>query len=672
MPRINITKTDLISTFVCAGFFTAWITATAKHFSPFVFALLTLLCVNYLLLGCLIINLISNSYRRLNEFPIKFLFGYLAFNSSIFFLCAVIGLSIKVSFYGLCGIIFIVTIMNLSRLPASVPNEVSENSLAILLCVIIALLGTTLWSQDSFNPIIFNGDSVIITPWRDSFYHAVLTRVIANGVPMQNPSFSGVSAPIYHYASYMVPALLTATTEVSCFQAFNALQVPMGLFLATIAAYALVCSWWGSWPGLAASIGLILIPSACYHGIFNHWFSYHWLMLISPSLSYGIVIITLSWILVFESINLNRLTLIVIAYLIAAISVFYKAHIFVANALILPVYPFLFWRHIRLKVRLSGIALFAALFYVTIKLSQQFKSVPFISCDFSAFNQYLGLVISMIENARVKHFLSDRILIQHWYSLPLSFLLIFYSTFGLFGLMYAPLAFILRKDILKEILLFPLSMIIVYLIMSVGLAYDRNMIGTPEELLHRPFVWAYFIVCSWTMGAFYLWILGNNPPKRGFLQFVMSIVIIALCLVSAYLGSEVQMGPPWGKTHSWTSVPAGLVQSSLFIRDNSKKEDILQDSKGDPTYMISALSERQPFFIDSNHPRIRKLPQYSDRLPEVRRLKAFTTREEVASFVSANRIKWYILHPDDIVLWPKELVDNPVFEKDGFRVYKFE
>jgi hypothetical protein len=572
MRRIVITKTDLIGTFVCAGFFTAWITTTTNHFSIFVFALLTLICVDFLFLGCLLIDVIFHSCRRLNELPIKFLFGYLAFTVSIFFLCPVIGLNIKVSFYGLCGIIFIATIVNLLRLPASGIDEVTENSLPILLCVVIALLGTTLWSQDSFNPILFNGDSVIITPWKDSFIHAGFIRSIANGAPMQNLFFSGFPVPIYHYASYTVPALLTATTEVSCFQAFNGLQVPMGLFLATIAAYALVSSWWGSWPGLAGSIGVILFPSACYHGIFNHWFNYHWLMQISPGLSNGIIIITLSWLVVFKSINLNRLSLIVIAYLIAAISVLYKAHIFVANALIIAVYPFFFWRDRKLKFKLSGLALMVALFYATIKLSQQAKSLPFISCDFSAFNQYLCLVISMIENARIKHFFSEGILIHHWYSIPLGFLLIYYGTFGLFGLMYAPLAAILRKDISKDILFFPLFIIINYLIMSMGLAYDRNLLGTPEELLHRPFVWAYFIVCSWAMGAFYLWIVGNNPPKRGFLRFVMTIVIIALCLVS----------------------------------------------------------------------------------------------------VSANHIKWYILHPDDIVLWPKELVDNPVFEKDGFRVYKFE
>ena len=52
-----------------------------------------------------------------------------------------------------------------------------------------------------------------------------------------------------------------------------------------------------------------------------------------------------------------------------------------------------------------------------------------------------------------------------------------------------------------------------YLIMSLGLAYDKNQVGTPDELLHRPFVWAYFVVCSWVAGAIYMWKFGNYVPR---------------------------------------------------------------------------------------------------------------------------------------------------------------
>ena len=50
-------------------------------------------------------------------------------------------------------------------------------------------------------------------------------------------------------------------------------------------------------------------------------------------------------------------------------------------------------------------------------------------------------------------------------------------------------------------------------------------------------------------------------------------------------------------------------------------------------------------------------------------MKAFTTREQLDAFARQTGIRWYLLHPDDAVAWPADVVDHPAFADRGFRVY---
>ena len=42
-----------------------------------------------------------------------------------------------------------------------------------------------------------------------------------------------------------------------------------------------------------------------------------------------------------------------------------------------------------------------------------------------------------------------------------------------------------------------------YLVMAMGLALDTRGVGTRDELLNRPLVWAYFVLAAWTAGGAY-------------------------------------------------------------------------------------------------------------------------------------------------------------------------
>ena len=50
-------------------------------------------------------------------------------------------------------------------------------------------------------------------------------------------------------------------------------------------------------------------------------------------------------------------------------------------------------------------------------------------------------------------------------------------------------------------------------------------------------------------------------------------------------------------------------------------------------------------------------------------MKAFTAREQLAAFARQTGIRWYVLHPGDVVAWPADVLDHPAFADRGFRVY---
>jgi hypothetical protein len=59
---------------------------------------------------------------------------------------------------------------------------------------------------------------------------------------------------------------------------------------------------------------------------------------------------------------------------------------------------------------------------------------------------------------------------------------------------------------------------------------------------------------------------------------------------------------------------------------------------------------------------LRKLQslQEANSIPDLQR----SVRETV--------IRWYVIHPNDSVLWPAEFRDHPAFESNGYRVYDMQ
>ncbi len=462
-----------------------------------------------ILTGRLVIDLLRLPVDRFRDIPTTFLFGFLALNMLLLFVALALPFSLPVDAL-LIALGVGVGALRLGPAARVSPFSVEAPGLA---CLALSLVAATLWSLDSIMPEVVSRGVVVFNPWADCFLHACVIRVFrdAHGVfTLEHFSMAGEPVPPYHYASYMIPALLAALTDTSCYLAFTSFLVPLGIVLTGLAAFVLARWWWSAGAGLAATVALLLLPDASRYGVANPFLGYHWLAQVGPALVYGVAMIAVAWVLVFEGCRAGRLGLVAAGFVAAGLTTVFKAHLFVANAFLIWVYPAFFLRAFHLRTRLAWLGFSVATFAAAVRLSQGRASIPILRLDGSGLKAYLMQVLFNLNDESMRQLFRVTPTTTWTHDLIIGIVHLTLGTFGLFALAFPILAILqaMRGRGAEawariETALFPMIVVMNYLIMSLGLARDDRVRYHSDELLHRPLVWAYFAVAAWTGGCVY-------------------------------------------------------------------------------------------------------------------------------------------------------------------------
>ena len=561
--------------------------------------------------------------------------------------------------------------------PESDPDD-GNASLPSLLCILISGLAATLWSTDTQMQPVMHGQTLVYQAWQDFFFHVREISAFANAEgtsTLHHFRMSDAPAQLYHFASYLSASAISFVTNTPAVQIYSSFLLPLGIFLTGIAAFSLTASVWGGWPALAATAAVILLPDAYQQGFANKYLSYTFISQVSPGALYGIACAAIAWTFMLEGSRRGKITTIFVGYLFLLMCLFYKAHIFVANSFLVLIYPCLFFPGVRHRWRLAiGLAL-TGIFVGAIAYSQTLDRVPTLRLDGSGIGSYVLQQLGNFDEGHLKAYFTQVFKLER-HSKPIDALnavaLLSVSTFGL----WIPAALLAlataRKKMDAAILAFPLLIAANYLVMSVGLAMDTRGIGTPDELLNRPLVWAYFAVAAWTGGAIYYLAIGNRPPK-GIPAQTGLFALLCLAMTSPFVFSKgLQTFPAWKdkvRYDQFNSVPLCLAKAALFIKDNSAPFDIIQDSENDARFMVTALTERQVFAGESIYAKPeRKLQERLDRLTDFRNMQEV---DDVQRYAKAHHIDWYLLSPGTQVRWPSAFLETASFNCDGYRVFRF-
>jgi hypothetical protein len=602
------------------------------------------------------------------DLPLRLLMGYAAVNTALLVLAWLSPLGILANF---CLVFAVAAILFIASRPVRQPQK---EGWVGLLVVGLSLAAATLWCQDSLHPIRTEGSTVVFKPWIDGFYHAVHLRIFgaARGAStIEDFRMAGVPARLYHYGSYMTPALIREASGLGSYAAFAGILAPMGVFFTGLGAYALFGSFWGRWPGLAAAAALMLLPDGAQQGMQNTFMSYHWLTQISPSASYGLALVALAWLFVLLGCQQGNRLQLVTGWLLAGIVAAYKLHFFIASALPLLLVPALFFRGSLGSRKRALWGVFAAAVYAaTIVAVQRVPGVPSIRFDGSGVGEIFTLIKGFAQRGALRDFLDghlgrERTSISNL-SLGVPYVLL--SAMGMFVPLLVVLLICLRKRTSALLVSFPLLLVANFFAMFLGLALDFRS-STPDELSHRPVMIVYFAIVAWVGGAAGLLLIESRRLGR-FARPALIGSAVLLLAVPGFLGAGVQ--GLWAmRMFSPVQVPIGLVRAAEYMRAHGDTQDVFQDSQFDRTCTVAALAERSPYASRS----MTIISYNSDLLQRrIAFIESFMDLHDAAAVTAAARqigLRWFLLDPGDQTAWPSEIARQPAFELDGYRLYRF-
>lgn len=609
-----------------------------------------------------------------SSLTLEFVCGYLLLNTLLFVLDLASPLGMTANILIVFAVGLAAGLAGHRRAPATAR---SPALLPSLLACVQSAIAVTLWCADGLAPLHRDGATTIFQLWGDSFVHARHISAFAHAhglASMSDIRMWGAPLYLYHYASYAIPAAVSGVTRSGAYEVFASFLLPAGVLLTGLAAFSLAGSLWGRWPAMAASAALLLIPDAYQQGFGNKYLSYNFMQQVNVGGLYGVACIAIAWIFVLHGCRSRNLASVGVGWAIAVVASSYKAHVFVASAFMIMIYPALFLAGPTLRWRVAIATSLVACFVLAVMLSQTFDRIPTLRLDGSGAREYVAYLLANQDPGLVKSFIEQGLGSQPWTAPRLvvyGAALVLLGTFGCWSVAAIATALWVRKSVPVAVFAFPLFIIANYLIMALGLAMDHKAVGSPDELLNRPLVWAYFAVVAWTGGAIYHRLFGESPPRTAAVRAALGSAAVLGLLVPLALAANLQTFPHWPGFASFReagAVPTCLVDAARFIREHSAPSDAVQDSGNDPRVWVTALSERPEFAMDTpNRP-----PEGLDRrLADLAAFKRLTQPGDIEAFAARNRIAWYLLRSASDVAWPPALLDHAAFECGGYRVLHF-
>jgi hypothetical protein len=263
------------------AFLTTWHWKTTGHLSAATVATFAAFSSTALIYGRLFLRLSPPPTKLTGALTLQFLLGFLLFNTALFVLSLAFAWGIDTSFLILVAIGLLTLFVRSGR--PQIDFE-ATGRVPDLLCLLISGIGATLWCADALSPIMIDGQNTVFKFWHDSFTHIRMISTFAQSYGLGTVSdvrVAGAPPFFYHYASYFMPAAFEALTRSDALEAFASFQLPFGVLLTGLAAFALAASLWGSWAGLAASCAIVLLPDAYQQGFGNRYLSYNFHPLVS-------------------------------------------------------------------------------------------------------------------------------------------------------------------------------------------------------------------------------------------------------------------------------------------------------------------------------------------------------------------------------------------------------
>jgi hypothetical protein len=656
---------SLLACLAISAFLIVWITLASGSFN--LRSGLFLLVLPWILLRAG--GIISATIRLPSFFALDFLLGVAVVSVGVMAWKVFVPLSLWIP--------LTVLLIIAAGIPRLLPkNQRQPVSTLDLLCVTVSLVAATGWSQDLILPTSPVEGGIVFKPWSDFFFHAtIVARSLGDQTLLQvgNYEWKGFPAITYHYASYSLASCLAKVGHLPAYNTVVGFWAPFGSFLTGLASYALGRAIWSQGAGLAALMATFLIPDATLLNMGHPIYGYFWLQHVAPGGLYGVAIAGTALILILHGARDAQRVWILSGVVLGALVALFKVHIFAAAFPLLFSFAILAWplrRRMRWLVLSTCIAAGAAL----IALANHFRIGLNIRVDFSGSAWYWKLLANEANATPVESwyrvFATGHPFPSH---LAQAIGLLLLNAFGIFAAL-APLTWLLavQRKTWQASDGISVAAVAILLLMTFGL--NGNVASS--EFMHRPFVWAYWLVASLTAGRLFS-MVADRWPQPSILATVVSV--LALMLVPIRYGSGLERSKTAGPdAFSNLRLDRGLIDCAYYIRRQPPANAVVQDSHLDELLILGGLSERRSFIARAKmwmtiSKAFGKSPNtYQEQLRKLQNLQQATNVPDLQRSVRETGIRWYVIHPGDPNIWPAEFRNHPIFESNGYQVYDMQ
>jgi hypothetical protein len=541
-------------------------------------------------------------------------------------------------------------------------KQLSECSSLASLAVIV--IGSIIWSANNIEELkTTSAGDLILAPWNDIFYHARLIGLFAQFTgdsATLHYSMSGEPMPIYHYASYIIPSIISSLGNIPSLQIATSFYPVFGMIL-TGASMALLGNLMTDSLGvLLALFILFFVPDPSFWMPptgFNGWYSYFFFQQVGIGGTYAVAIMGLALAYALRAFQLRSSLLISTALVVFAAAGVFKVQIVLAYGIFFVVFV---WWSIEWKSKLFqlGSLLTIGLFFlIAIHSFNKIPNTPSFFISSEGIKQNIWTLTNSIPTPTVNIF-------YRLYAAPLAVVVLFLKTYGLIFPSSLLVAWALRnhkpsKIIIKLLLTAYFGHVFIALFIANNIGY-----GDFYEVNHKTFVWPFFVI-SFCFSVL-LWnffriknfsVLHNRIPIIGLASFFIIFTIISSDTVQKKSG-HYSINTPINK---------GLFASAVYIKNNSLPGEVAQLCENDNYNELGSITERPIYIV-----RIAvNSPPLNDRqIERFAKLKSILQAQNLVmakSLVASANITWLLMTPNCQAEWEKQL--QPVFSSEGYRLY---
>ena len=550
------------------------------------------------------------------------------------------------------------------------------SNLWILLTVGLAM---SLWCQTGIIQKIQGVDQITFLPWSDHFVHASIIQRLYEcqklGVPQEFGLVCGISAPIYHYGSYMMSVVLRSVDAIPAINISTAFWLPMGAILSGLAAFALGNSLWGKKEGIAACVAVTLLPDPYMYGCGLGYLSYHFLGQTGAALYYAEAITAIGLTVIAATTRSGTRKALIAGFIPIISSVFFKAHVFAVAFPAACLWTIFFFPMAKIRRAMwllvvgsgcvTSVLIFSRLGYISIGEPWALEFFRGIFAGASPNDPWMYTRLFGLTQKTM----------TIWDDLVVGTILLWFATLGpllIVGILL--ICYLKRKRSLNSIDSLPFLFLAVWTAMVILL--PCNQYGNLDEFHHRPFHVVYYIFVIWVAARLSNLILPLSFNSL-FRHLGLLALMIGLMLIPWHYGKRVLDIGPCADRHQNFKIDKGIWEAAEFIRSHGKLGDIFLDSHED-SYLnvVTGISQCRPFLSEPYHVFVSRHASGSSLIRHRQNLHDELRRcdfvECISRIAETYNVRWYLTHPSDSLTWEPNLDMKPVFESQGYRVFDLD